>query len=386
MNILSINYEYPPLGGGGGFVTRDILEHLVKLGHQVTIVTSGHKDLQELEIINGVNVIRVPVLMRSKIEVASLASMLTYVPSSIIKSLAKFNSGSFDIINTHFAVPSGPAGQFLAKMFRIPNVLSIHGGDIFDPSKSLSPHKSWLLRKAVSSILNMADRVVAQSSDTQQNAYRYYNVKRGIDIIPLGIRKPEYTKTSRQQFGLAADDIVFCTIGRLVKRKNLDDALALFSQIHTQKKIKFLIIGDGPELQHLQQLVAEYQIQDSVKFLGTVSNEQKFQILDISDIYVSTAMHEGFGLVFLEAMECGLPVVCYNRGGQNDFLEQEKTGYLVECGDKDSFAERIIELASDAEKRKNMGNYNRELVKDYYIETCAEKYFELFRETIAKSL
>ena len=96
----------------------------------------------------------------------------------------------YDIVNTHFAVPSGPAGQAVAGYLKIPNILSIHGGDIFDPSKSLSPHKTPILSGVVAAMLNRADRVVAQSSDTRSNALKYYKVNRNIDIIPLGIKKP----------------------------------------------------------------------------------------------------------------------------------------------------------------------------------------------------
>ncbi len=78
--------------------------------------------------------------------------------------------------------------------------------------------------------------------------------------------------------------------------------------------------------------------------LGRVSEELKFQYLNASDVYFSTAIHEGFGIVFLEAMECGLPVICYNRGGQVDFLSNENTGYLIKLGDADSFYDNLIKF------------------------------------------
>lgn len=384
MRILGINYEYPPIGGGGGFVTRDIYECMAREGHEVTVVTSGYGALSKEEKVNGVKVARVPVLNRDKLEVASMASMLTYLPSCILQSVRKFDRKTFDIINTHFAVPSGPAGHVLSKVFRIPNVLSIHGGDIYDPSKAMSPHNSRLLRKAVSFLLNAADSVIAQSNDTRQNAYHYYEVKQDIGIIPLGIRKPAFIRKNRADFGFAPEDIIFCTIGRLVKRKNLDDALAVFARLNGGEKYKFIIIGDGPEKEHLQFLADSQKLGNSVRFVGNVNDEEKFQLLDIADIYISTAMHEGFGLVFLEAMECGLPIMCYNRGGQNDFLQNDKTGYVVEIGDVESFAAKAGELAADHNRRSVMGNYNKELVKEYYIESCAGKYLSLFQSMIGQ--
>ena len=205
MRILLINYEYPPIGGGGGFVTRDIVECMVELGSKVTVLTSGYGDLKKKENINGVEVIRVPVLFRSKMEVASITSMVSYLPSSVLKAFSTMNSRMYDIINTHFAIPSGPAGYVLSKTFRIPNVLSIHGGDIFDTSKSLSPHSTPILNSTVRAMLNTAERVVAQSSDTREKAFSYYRIKREIDVIPLGINKPSFQRKNRRDFGLGPD-------------------------------------------------------------------------------------------------------------------------------------------------------------------------------------
>jgi glycosyltransferase involved in cell wall biosynthesis len=94
-------------------------------------------------------------------------------------------------------------------------------------------------------------------------------------------------------------------------------------------------------------------------------------------------MHEGFGLVFLEAMECGLPIICYDEGGQNDFLVNGKTGYIVKLGDKDKFAECIENLIDNFELKKNMSAHNRSQVKNYYISNCADKYISLFEDVIS---
>jgi glycosyltransferase involved in cell wall biosynthesis len=385
MRILVINYEYPPIGGGGGFVTRDIIEEIAAQGHNVTVITSHYKKLAKQERLNGVNIIRVPVIFRNKLEVANMPSMFCYLPASIFHGFFKFNPNTFDVINTHFAVPSGPAGYVLSKVFKRPNVLSIHGGDIFDPSKSSSPHNTPIFSNVVTTMLKSADRVVAQSTDTKRNAYTYYKINRPIEVIPLGIKKPVFNRKRRSDFGLRDEEIIFSTIGRLVKRKNIDDICSVLSHLKDDYSFKFLIIGDGPEREHLENLKVKLNLDDHVHFLGNVNDEEKFQILDLSDFYLSTALHEGFGLVFLEAMECGLPVVCYNRGGQNDFLISGKTGYLVELGDKDKFRSRIVELINNAKLKARMREYNRRLIQNYYISTCAEKYIALFDDVICEN-
>jgi glycosyltransferase involved in cell wall biosynthesis len=382
MRILVVNYEYPPIGGGGGVVARDFSEAWAASGHEVTVVTSRYQGLSASEQINGVSIVRVRVLMRGNIQTASHASMMSYVPSCIFKCLRSAEFLDFDIVNTHFAVPSGPAGHAIAKYLKIPNILSIHGGDIFDPSKSLSPHKTPILSQTVTAMLNRADRVVAQSSDTRSNAIQYYNIQRAIDIIPLGIKKPLITTGSRNNPAISENDFVLCTIGRLIKRKNLVELFEIIATLQDRISLKLVIIGDGLERAGLMKAAESLEMQDKVIFTGAVDDATKFQYLKSADIYVSTALHEGFGLVFLEAMECGLPIICYNRGGQNDFLINEKTGYLVELHDKQGFAEKIEQLFSNPRLRSTIGTFCSSHIRNYYIENCANRYIALFDEAI----
>jgi len=378
MNILVINYEYPPIGGGGGVLTRDISESMVAMGHHVSVITSHFDNLPLDEVINGVKIVRVPVYFRNKLEVANIPSMLCYFPVGLFTGYARLGQQKFDIVNTHFAVPSGPLGSLMSRVFKCPNVLSILGGDIYDPSKMYSPHRTPFLSHTVRALLKDADRVVAGSDNTKQNAIKYYKVQRQIDVIPLGIRKPVFERKTREKFGLNEDDFVFCTIGRLVKRKNIVEALLVLSKFKDQSQIKFIVIGDGPERKDLETEVRRLKLVNRVHMMGNVSDEVKFQLLDLSDCYLSTALHEGFGLVFLEAMSCGLPIICFNNGGQTDFLTDGQNGFLTEVGDLVKFGERVNTVMLDPKLRQKMGVNNRHHIGEFYIERCAKKYIDIF--------
>jgi glycosyltransferase involved in cell wall biosynthesis len=118
--------------------------------------------------------------------------------------------------------------------------------------------------------------------------------------------------------------------------------------------------------------------------LGQVSDEQKYAALSVADAFVTASQHEGFGLVFLEAMAFGLPVLCYDRGGQTDFLVTGQTGHVVKLNDRDAFVRALIELHADREARERYGRHNRQLVENYFIDTCAARYEEVFNAAIER--
>lgn len=384
LSILIINYEYPPIGGGGGVICKDIAEEHVVMGNKVTVVTSHFEGLKPEEFVNGVKIIRVPVLFRKKQNTASIFSMLSYVPIAIKKCKEIIEKERFDIINTHFAIPSGPAGNYISKKYGIPNVLSIHGGDIFDPSKSLSPHKTFGLKQTVRKMLSSADTVVAQSTDTKSNALNYYGLKRNIEIVPLGIKPLTKYNVTKKEMGVDENQFLFSTIGRLVRRKNIEDLLNIIKEVIVDYPAQLVIMGDGPEKEKINSKIIELGIQKNVRLLGRVSEEDKLKYLSISDLYLSTAIHEGFGIVFLEAMDFGVPVVCYNRGGQVDFLKDSITGRLINLNDSESFKDAVIELLADKEKLNAIKEYNANYVKDFYINNIAREYINIYNNCISK--
>jgi glycosyltransferase involved in cell wall biosynthesis len=143
--------------------------------------------------------------------------------------------------------------------------------------------------------------------------------------------------------------------------------------------VKLLIIGDGPERAHLEQTANDLNVKDQLFFGGNVDENEKFILLNFSDIYVSTSLHEGFGLVFLEAMSVGLPIVCYNNGGQTDFLKDGETGALVELGDKEMFVKKIRALIANPELLIAMAEFNRRHITDFFIENIAKQYEDQYQ-------
>ena len=383
MNILMVNYEYPPLGGGGGVFNKQLAEELSK-NHHITVLTSQFGDLPHKEVLNGVEIVRVPVLFRKDQNAANILSMLSYFPYSIKVGRKLLKNKNFDLVHSFFAIPSAPSGKMLASSFGLPHLLSLLGGDVYDPSKKLSPHNTPFLHQTVQKMINESDVIVSLSSDIQRRAYEHYNIIKKIDLVHLGIPRPNVPWAARKQFDLSEDDLLLITVGRLVPRKGIDNLIRVLPTL-SNNNVKLLILGDGPERSNLEQVARNSNVEERVKFCGYVSNDEKYQLLKLSDIYVSTSHHEGFGIVFLEAMASGLPVICYDNGGQSDFLLDEKTGHLVKADEFEVFSEKVESLCQDEERRKGYSRHNLEYMQNFYIETCANKYLNLYQSIVKKT-
>ncbi len=367
MNILIINFEYPPLGGGGGVATKQLAEELGNR-HNVHVLTSSAAGLAPHEQLGGVHIHRAPVPGRRHQATASLFSMIIFVPAAFILGWFICRQIRFEIINAQFVLPSGLPALALAKLFRLPLVVSLIGGDIYDPTKGTSPHRHWWLRWLVRFVSNRAAVCTAISEDTKKRAREIHGVKKQIVVTHLGLVPTNTPPASRLALDLPPRAIIGVSIGRLIPRKGYDVLLRAWA---TVSGAYLVIIGSGPHKKKLTALADELGIADRVSFVGFVTEQRKLQLLGAADFYVAAAHHEGFGIVFLEAMEAGLPIVTANVGGQMDFLQDNKNALLVAVADPQQLARAIQKVVSAPQLRRRMGETNKHAVKDFYIDKTA---------------
>lgn len=218
------------------------------------------------------------------------------------------------------------------------------------------------------------------------------NAQRAMVKIAPGIDTEHFAPTDasilRRSLGLENKKVIV-SVGRLVHRKGQDYLIQSMPLIlHQVPNAHLLLVGQGPYLEHLQRLVKEHGLENSVTFIGRVDYKELPQYLCVGDIFAMPSRSrlmglevEGLGIVYLEASSCGLPVLAGNSGGAPDAVKQSETGLVVNGTDEKQIASAAIELLNNSDSSKKMGLAGRQwIVNDWRWEIWSKEFEALLNK------
>jgi len=373
-------------------------KELVKLGVDVKVIAPHTRGFKSKEMMNSVEIKRFRYLPEGS-ELSDRSIPDTIKQSRFGKIKVAFMILRFffftlfeclkdrpDIIHGQWAFPGGYIASLAAGLVGTKYVVSIHGAE----TPLLKKYK-FILKKTIKS-LNNASTVIVNSNYTR-NEYEKLGVKKEkmIKINPPPnfvnhISDYKILKKFKTKFG-DEDAKIILFVGRLIERKGVEYLIKSLPEIKTQK-FHLIIAGDGWLFDHLKKLTDSLNLRDKVTFFGSPSHEELGNLHDISDIFVcpsiidSKGETEGLGLVILEAMESGLPVIATSVGGIVDIVKNQENGILINQKDSKAIAEAIDRLFRDKEFSEKISQNSKKMVAEFDPINIAKEHFALFQKLL----
>lgn len=342
--------------GGTEIATYNLARHLAKRGHEVHIITSADEGQPPEDLVEGFHLHRLSI-----IRVRYLGTILFWIkPLGLLKRIDP------DVILVQSMILG--MGGYLAKLLlKKPYLVWGQGEEYFQ----------WLFKGVISKIVlkHAASALALTHYGATTMAHIY---QRNITVVPNGVDLEQFSEISalrqpmRRKLGVPDTDLVLVFVGRLITSKGLDYLLRSMPAILQQvSNSRLVIVGDGTDRPLLKKLTLELKLQDKVLFAGMVPNEEVPGYLAASDIFVFPSLSEGFGIVVVEAMASGLPVVTTNVTGLPEIIEDGRNGLLVEPESPEQIAEKVLLLAKSDALRKSMAENNRVRARYYSWENVA---------------
>ncbi len=370
MKILMLSWEYPPrIVGGISMVVHDLSHRLISDGHEVTVITYRDGDAPYYENDKGVEVYRVDNYMIHPNNFIDWVLQLNF--NMISKATEVINKkGKFDIIHAHDWLVAY-AAKTLKNSFDIPITATIHATEsgrnsgIHDDMQRYINDTEWMLTYE-------ATEVIVNSNFMKCELQRLFGLPfEKIDVIPNGISQTIYNGVEkdyefRRRFARDNEKIILFT-GRLVYEKGIQNLIAAMPKIlNGYNDSKLIICGKGGMLDELREQVNYLGINNKVYFTGQMNRKDLCKMYKCADIAVFPSTYEPFGVVAIEAMSAGIPIVVSDVGGLNEIVEHGVNGMKSYAGNSNSLADSILSLLYNPDLCERIVKNAKQKVKEVY--------------------
>jgi len=369
MNILLINYEYPPLGAGAATQNAYLAAEFAANGHQVVQLTAAFGKQASFDLENGVMLYRIK-SRRKRLNQSNMLEMLSFVWHALFKIKYIVRHHQIEKAIVFFSIPCGPLGIWIKLLHKIPYVVSLRGGDVpgYDVKLNgfhglLAPVRRKVLKHAIAVVAN--SQGLAQLSNAA-DPFKTVVINNGTDT---DFFFPNIAVRDKQL-------INFLFVGRLHAIKNINLLLEWAKEMSdTEKNFRLTIYGQGPEEMRIRMFINKNKLSNKVFLYHWLPKDKLRIAYQQADVFVNPSLNEGMPNTVMEAMACALPVIASNVAGNRDLIAHEKNGYLFENKSLPPFLAVSRLLMADALLRTQIGRAAREtIVHNYSVKAMAKAY------------
>ncbi len=386
MNVLMLSWEYPPnvVGGLGAHVAH-LAPIIASRGDHVHVVTPRLKGGEPEAKSDGLSISRVevPEPAGDFVDYALLVNRGLFEQAMV----AIRTEGSPWLLHAHDWLV-GDAAIRLHDELRLPLLATIHATE-YGRNRGIHNELQQRIHEQELRLANAADRIIACSRFMAQQIRDVFAVlPTKLEIIPNGVDAQHFQDDFdraefRRQFAAEHEHIIL-HVGRLVAEKGIDVVLdAMPKLLELAPNVKVVIVGSGPALDSSRTRAAQESWAEHIIFTGFVSDEVRNRLYQVADAAMFPSLYEPFGIVALEAMAAGVPVVVSNSGGLAEVVDREETGVVVEAGSPDALAWGVVHVLEQPELSKQRAQ--RAYVKattEYNWNTIAEHTARLYERLL----
>jgi N-acetyl-alpha-D-glucosaminyl L-malate synthase BshA len=365
---------YPTFGGSGVLAT-ELGMGLSEKGHEIHFITyeqpvrlNFHPNIYYHEV----SVPTYPLFDFPPYETALASKMVNVIINN-----------QLDLLHVHYAIPHASAAYFAKQILKkegldVPVITTLHGTDItlVGRDQTYAP--------VVTFSINESDAITAVSQSLKEETYKYFKIEKDIQVIPnfVDIQRFQYSNKEHFKKMLAPNgERILAHVSNFRKVKRVEDVVRIFAKVKDTIPCKLLMIGDGPERQHAEDLCRALRVDQDTRFLGKQENID--EILSITDLFLLPSETESFGLSALEAMACGVPVVSSNSGGLPEININGKTGYMSNVGDVQDMAKHAMHILGNNDILQQFKKAALEQAHKFEKKDIIPMYEQLYVEVLA---
>jgi D-inositol-3-phosphate glycosyltransferase len=292
----------------------------------------------------------------------------------------RYNQIQYDLIHSHYWL-SGLIGRQLQTLWRVPHAVMFHTLGAVKNSIGIGEYEPELRIESEREVISSCDRIIASTLKEAEDIVKHYGASPDkITVIPCGVNldlfKPIDKEIARKELGLDHQKVILF-VGRMDPLKGLEQLLTALTYIDGEKPPLLIIVGGDAhsqaQVQALQRMAKELNIEDRVTFIGSVAQSRLPLFYSASDVCAIPSYYESFGMVALESLACGTPIVANNVGGMRSIIRHSEMGRIVPDNSPHHLASEISELFRQSEDEAKNTKTRRDTITDFSWATIADK-------------